>query len=152
MGNLAKIKTPFNQLPVDNVFEDLRKTFLNDLELLAFEPFRYNNQSFPPYNIFEVDKNEYVIEMALAGYSKNDIEVVVEDNRLKISSDKVDEDPKSEINKFYHKGIAKRSFSSQFRIADHAEISECTMKDGILRISVVRNIPEEKLPKVIKIK
>lgn len=155
MGNLAKIKTsshfPLNG--ADALIEDLRKTFFNDLELLAFEPFKYNNQSFPPYNIYEVGENGFAIEMALAGYSKEDIEVVVEDSRLKISHNKAEESAKeSDRTTFYHRGIAKRSFTNQFRIPEHAEVEECTMKDGILRISVVRNIPEEKLPKVIKIK
>lgn len=155
MGNLAKLKASA-QLPfggtADSLINDLRKTFFNDLELLSFEPFRYNNQSFPPYNIYEVGNDGFVIEMALAGYSKEDVEVVIEDNKLRISSNKVEESEKSEDTKFYHRGIAKRSFTSQFRIPEHAEVEECSMNDGILRISVVRNIPEEKLPKVIKIK
>lgn len=154
MGNLAKLKTKaqFPNYTTENLINDLRKTFFNDLELLAFEPFKYNNQSFPPYNIYESGENGFVIEMALAGYSKDDIEVVIEDNKLKISSNKVEESVKSEETEFYHRGIAKRSFTNQFRIPEHAEVEECTMKDGILRISVVRNIPEEKLPKVIEIK
>ena len=154
MGNLAKLRTKSNlSIPsTDNIFDDLRKTFFNDLELLSFEPFKYNNQSFPPHNIYEVDKNEHVIEMALAGYSKDDIEVVLEDNRLKISSNKVEESTESDDTKYYHRGIAKRSFTSQFRIAEHAEVKECKMKNGILRITIKRNIPEEKLPKVITVK
>lgn len=154
MGNLAKFKAS-SQLPVsvaDNLMTDLRKLFFNDLALLDFEPFRYNNQSFPPYNIYDVGDNGFVIEMALAGYSKDDIEVVIEDNKLMVSSNKVEESEVSGVTKFFHRGIAKRSFVSQFRIPEHAEVEECIMRDGILRISVVRNIPEEKLPKVIEIK
>lgn len=137
--------------PTERILADLRKTFFNDLELLRLEPFRYNNNSFPPYDVFEVGEKEYCIQMALAGYHKDDIEILVEDNKLKISSNKVDSSEELEV-KYHHKGIAKRSFSSQFRLPEHAEVTNCVMERGILAITIEINVPEEKLPKVIEIK
>lgn len=135
----------------DTLIGDLRKTFFNDLELLSFEPFRYNNNSFPPYDVFEVGENEFCIQMALAGYHKDDLNIVVEDNKLKISSNKIDSSEGSTV-KYHHKGIARRSFSSQFRLPEHAEVTSCVLDRGILAINIEINLPEEKLPKVIEIK
>lgn len=154
MGNLSTLRRAKTKLPVDsgdNIFDDLRKTFFNDLRLLSFEPFNYHNNSFPPYNIYENGEDEFVIEMALAGYSKNDIEIIVENNILKVSSNKIKDSSEKDVN-YHYRGIAKRSFTNQFQLAEFAEVKDCSMKNGILRVNIVRIVPEEKRPKVIEIK
>ena len=110
---------------------------------------------YPPYNIRKVNDYQYTIEMALAGFSKKDIEVKVEESLLTVSS--VSETTtKSEsgenINENYvHRGIAKRSFSKQFNLSDDIIVKSADLKDGMLIVNLEREIPEEKKPRVIPI-
>lgn len=137
--------------------EDMDMRFLNDLRVLDFEPFNGKNSAFPPYDVYEVpaedseqEFNKYIIDVALAGYSVDDISVVMENSRVKISSEKSSSDAEN-IN-YAHKGIAKRAFDMQFRVPEHAEITDCVFEDGILRVEITRNVPKEKLPKRIEVK
>ena len=110
---------------------------------------------YPPYNIRKVNDYQYTIEMALAGFSKKDIEVKVEESLLTVSS--VSETTtKSEsgenINENYvHRGIAKRSFSKQFNLSDDIIVKNADLKDGMLIVNLERVIPEEKKPRLIPI-
>ena len=110
---------------------------------------------YPPYNIRKINDYQYTIEMALAGFSKKDIEVKVEESLLTVSS--VSETTtKSEsgenINENYvHRGIAKRSFSKQFNLSDDIIVKSADLKDGMLIVNLEREIPEEKKPRVIPI-
>ena len=110
---------------------------------------------YPPYNIRKVNDYQYTIEMALAGFSKKDIEVKVEESLLTVSS--VSETTtKSEsgenINENYvHRGIAKRSFSKQFNLSDDIIVKSADLKDGMLIVTLEREIPEEKKPREIPI-
>ena len=115
-----------------------------------FQPFRSKNPAFPPYNIIKEDDGVYLIELAIAGLSKKDVEVVLDNDRLTVKSVNKEE-TEEEAPPYVHRGIAKRSFSSSFRLPEHSEVVSCNMQNGILTIKVARNIPEEKLPKVIKI-
>ena len=138
----------FNQLrPVsvgfDNVFDHFEQMFEGDM--LSSMP------SFPHYNIVKTDKNKYDIEIALAGYSKKDIEVNLEEGVLSIKSKKEDKE-ETKDGEVIHKGIAKRYFSKSFTIADDVEVKGAELKDGLLKVSMERIIPDHKKPRNIAIK
>ena len=144
----------FNQLrPVtvgfDNVFDHFERMFDED----SF--FRSPTMSnFPPYNIVKTGKNTYDIELALAGFGKDDIEVQYEDNMLHVKSKQKDEksEDKDENGDILHRGISKRWFSKSFTIADDVEVKGAELKDGLLKVSMERIIPEGKAPRTIEIK
>jgi len=110
--------------------------------------------NFPPYNIVKTGKNTYDVELALAGFSKDDIEVQYEDNMLSVKSKQKDEksESKDEDGNILHRGISKRWFSKSFTVADDVEVKGAELKDGLLRISMERIIPEGKAPRTIEIK
>lgn len=103
--------------------------------------------SYPPYNIRKVEDNKYVIELAIAGFSTQDIEITLEDNKLIISG-KAQDDSEN----FLFKGIANRAFTRTFAIDDQMEINDAAMLNGMLRIALERIIPEHKKPKKIEVK
>jgi molecular chaperone IbpA len=141
----------FNQLrPVtvgfDNVFDHFERMFDEDFT-------SFNAPTFPFYNIVKQGKNKFAIELALAGYSKDDIEVNLEDGVLSIKSKKEEKtDEKDEDGEILHKGIAKRYFSKSFTIADDVEVKGAELKDGLLKVALERIIPEHKQPKTIEVK
>jgi molecular chaperone IbpA len=109
---------------------------------------RVNANTFPAYNIIELeDEDHFMIELALAGYKKDDLEVIEKDGELIIKGEKKDLE-----SKYLHKGIAGRKFTRVFSLADHIRVSGSELKDGMLYVILVREIPEEKKPKVISIK
>ena len=109
--------------------------------------------NYPPYNIVKTGKNTYDVELALAGYSKKDIDVSLEDGVLSIKSVKSEEEKEVEDNNgILHQGIAKRYFSKSFTIAEDVEVKGAELKDGLLKVSMERIIPEHKKPRTINIK
>lgn len=139
----------FNQLrPVtvgfDNVFDHFERMIEND--------FKLSIPNFPPYNIVKTGKNTYDIELALAGYNKKDITIDLEEGILSIKSIKVEEKEMEEDGGILHKGIAKRHFSKSFTISDDVEVKGAELKDGLLKVSLERIVPEHKKPKTITIK
>ena len=126
-------------------------TFLN--HGIGFEDFfdRFNhfstiNSGFPHYNIKKVGEDKYSVEMALAGYKKDEIKVKVEDNVLSITGSSEDED-----GDFVHKGIAKRSFRKQLQLQEYVECKGAKLEDGMLKINLEYNPPEEKKAKIIDV-
>tara|TARA_R100000781_G_scaffold10135_3_gene9835 strand:- start:8227 stop:8673 length:447 start_codon:yes stop_codon:yes gene_type:complete len=108
---------------------------------------RDRNKTYPPYNILR-DEYTYKIEMALAGMTDKDIEVVLEDKVLTVSYNKSD---KEKTNQEVHRGIAHRSFRRSFNLADDIEVKEAKLSNGLLTITLERIVPEEKKPKKIKL-
>ena len=109
--------------------------------------------NYPPYNIRKTDKDNYAIEVALAGFSKDDVEVEFEDNLLTVRTKQVNRlDDKNSDGEIIHKGISQRQFARSFTIADDVKVGEAQLKDGLLTISCERVIPEHKKKKLIKIK
>tara|TARA_B110000444_G_scaffold189595_1_gene179068 strand:+ start:405 stop:887 length:483 start_codon:yes stop_codon:yes gene_type:complete len=121
--------------------------------------------NYPPYNIRKTGKDNYAIEVALAGFNKNDVEVEFEDNLLTVKTKQVDISQMSNeevINErksaraieseIIHKGISQRQFARSFTIADDIKVGEAQLKDGLLTISCERIIPEHKKRKIIEIK
>ena len=105
------------------------------------------SNSFPPYNIKKLDAENYEIQIALAGFSKSELNISVEDGNLVVKG----EQEKSE-DEFLHKGIAERNFTRTWALADEVKVSGSKLEDGVLTISLVHEIPEEKKPVDIKIK
>ena len=105
------------------------------------------SNSFPPYNIKRIDDDNYEIQIAIAGFKKSELNVVVEDGNLIVKG----EQEKSE-DEFLHKGIAERNFTRTWGLADEVKVTGSELKDGVLTISLVHEIPEEKKPQSIKIK
>ena len=125
-------------------FDELFDHFNNTLEYTVKQP-----TSYPPYNINKVDDLNYQIEMALAGFSKKDIEIKSADSQLTIKS--VESDDKDEKDTI-HRGISKRQFTRSFTLADDVVVNGAELKDGMLVIDLEKIVPEEKKPKTIKIK
>ena len=107
--------------------------------------------NFPPYNIVKTGENTYDVELALAGFNKKDIEVEYKENLLTVKSKK-QEEAKDEDGNIIHRGISKRMFSKSFTIANDVEVKGAELKDGLLKVSMERIIPEHKKAKLIDIK
>jgi len=141
----------FNQLrPVtvgfDNVFDHFERMF-ND------EFFNVPTVNYPPYNIVKTGVNEYNVEVALAGFSRDDVSVEFAEGILTIKSkDKTVSDKKDADGDMIHKGISKRYFSKSFTVSDDVEIKGAELKDGLLTVSLERIVPESKKARVIEIK
>ena len=103
--------------------------------------------SFPPHNILKVDDSHYVVEMAVAGFSKEEIDIQLDDGVLIVKGDKKDK----EEFEYVYRGIATRSFTKSIRLIDTIEVRGAEFKDGILRIALENVIPENKKPRKIEI-
>jgi len=110
-----------------------------------------NVPSYPPYNIKQVSKNKYVIELAVAGFAKSDIEVTLEGNKLVIKGAAKEDELKEEEN-FLFKGIANRNFSRSFTLADKIEIGQAEMVNGMLRVWLENLVQTQDTIKKITIK
>ena len=128
---------PF-QVGFDNVFDHFNTQLKHT-----------QGSNFPPYNIKKLDNFNWTIEMALAGYSKKDIEVEVAEGVLTVKSIKDVTD--GDDSKLYS-GIANRQFTRKFTLSDDIIVKDGELKDGMLRITLERVIPEEKKPRMITIK
>ena len=109
--------------------------------------------NYPPYNIRKIGKDDYAIEVALAGFNKNDVEVEFEDNLLTVRTKQVNKsDEKSGNGEIIHKGISQRQFARSFTIAEDVRINGAELKDGLLTVACERIVPEYKKKKLIEIK
>jgi molecular chaperone IbpA len=107
-----------------------------------------NSQAYPPYDLLKLDEDTYRLSVAVAGFTKDDINVSVDNGTLIIKGEIV-EVTDAEI---VHKGIATRKFTRSFALGEYMEITGADLKDGMLHVSIDRVVPEEKKPKTIKIK
>ena len=107
-----------------------------------------NTQSYPPYDLLKLDEDTYRISIAVAGFSKGDIDVSVDNGTLIIKGEIVEVTDAEVV----HKGIAGRKFTRSFALGEYMEVTGADMKDGMLHINVDRIVPEDKKPKTIKIK
>ena len=122
---------------VDNIFHAL-----GQFDAQSQQP------KYPPHNIIKSDNN-YILEFALAGWKETEITVELEKNILKVTGKKADSEDSEQT--FQHRGIANRSFFSQFTIGDNIKIVDGNLKDGVLTINMDIIVPEEDKPKTIKI-
>jgi len=131
----------------DNVFDQLEYM----MEDRFFDKGTVGN--FPPYNIVKTAENTYDVELALAGFNKNDIEVEYKENNLTVKSKKQDNVEETDPDgNMIHRGISKRMFSRSFTISNDVEVKGAELKDGLLKVSLERIIPEHKKAKTIEIK
>jgi len=106
-------------------------------------------QSYPPYDLIELNEDHYKLTLAVAGFCKEDIDITVKDGYLIISGDQCLPDKDTT---YLHKGIATRKFTRTFALGEYMEVCCAEMENGLLNVEVKREIPEEKKPKQITIK
>jgi len=121
---------------LDRLFGEAEKTFQNSL-----------SNGFPPYNIVLKDENTYVVTLAVAGFSNENIEIMQERNKLRVMGTA----PEMGDVTYLHKGIAARSFTREFALDNHVHVEDATLENGMLTIMLVREVPEELQPKKIAI-
>ena len=126
----------------DSVFDHFESMFNESPSL---------HTNYPPYDIVKTDEHSYVIELAVAGFSKKDIAVTVENGVLTVESDR-EGNVENSGQEIIHRGISKRYFKKSFSISDDVEIRGAELKDGLLRISMEKIIPESRKRKEISIK
>lgn len=127
-------------LGFERFFDDVEKLLSADVQKVA--------STFPPHNILKLDENRYVVELAVAGFSKDEIDIQVSDGILSIKGEKKE---KIDDSKYIHRGIGTRSFTKKITVADTIEVKGAEFKDGILRIGLENIIPEHKKPRKIEI-
>ena len=123
----------------DTMFDQLERRFANQVQ---------NN--YPPHNIIRTGENTYVIEIAVAGFGKDEVSVSLENNELSIKGEKAEVDETAEIQ-YLHRGLASRNFVRVFPLAEHIEVKGAEIKDGILTVKLERIIPEELKPRIIEV-
>jgi molecular chaperone IbpA len=124
----------------DNMFDELMRVSAQQ-----------SNTNYPPYNIVQVNEDEYVISVAVAGFAHEDLSVTKDKKVLIIEGKRAaDTDETEEVN-YLHKGISERNFRREFQLADHVEISNAHLELGILNVRLKREVPEDAKPKTIAI-
>ena len=108
--------------------------------------------NYPPYNIRKAGKDKYAIEVAVAGFNKDDVEVEYEDNLLTVKTKEVKRSEEKNGDEVIHRGISQRSFARSFTIADDVKVNGAELKDGLLTISCEKIVPEIKKKRLIEIK
>jgi molecular chaperone IbpA len=132
-------------------FDPFSVGFFEDLESLAHLAAK-NLPKYPPYNIKQVSADKFVIEMAVAGFSKTDIDVTLKGNSLVVSGS-LSEDKNNEVKDHYlYKGIADRAFTHEFKIADKVEIKNAELVNGMLKIWLENMLKAQDAIKKITIK
>jgi molecular chaperone IbpA len=117
-----------------------------DRHFKDLEKVMHNSTNYPPYNLVEMGEDTYMIELALAGFKKEDISVEQEKNVLTIKGSSEDDE-----TKYIHKGIGARSFTRTFSLSEYMIVAGVTMENGVLRVLVIRDVPEEAKPKKFEI-
>ena len=121
----------------DRLFNELDRQFANS-----------QSQGYPPYNIVQINDDEYMISLAVAGFGMDNLDIVKEGSVLRIEGK---QPPGSENVNYLHKGIAARNFRREFTLADHMEVQGAGLELGMLNVHLVREVPEELQPKRIEI-
>ena len=146
--NISKDLSIFNSLrPLSVGFDDMFDQFESMLGNGGVV-----QSNYPPYNIRKAGKDKYAIEVAVAGFNKNDVEVEYEDNLLTVRTKQVKKTDEKGGDEVIHRGISQRSFARSFTIADDVKVNGAELKDGLLTISCEKIIPEMKKKRLIEIK
>jgi len=124
----------------DNLFDDLMRVNAQQ-----------GNTNYPPYNIVQINDDEYMISVAVAGFGLDNLSVTKDKNFLIIEGKEHDPDSEKIVPNYLHKGISNRDFRREFKLADHVEISNAHLELGILNVHLTREVPEEAKPKTIAI-
>ena len=143
MTNIARFdSTALNRALIgfDRMFDEMESRFINNV-----------NTNYPPYNVIREDDNHYTIELAVAGFKKDEIKVTIEDGTLSIEANKEMVNEDSETSTYLHRGLASRAFTRSWNLAEHIKVKGAEMKDGILTVKLEREVPEELKPKIIDV-
>ena len=140
LGRISFSPLTHTTLGFERFFDDVEKLLASDVAKVS--------TSFPPHNIIKLDESRYVVELAIAGFSKDEIDITVEDGSLIVKGEKKDKE--TEVT-YLHRGIGTRSFTKTLTVADTIEVKGAEFKDGILRIGLENIIPEHKKPRKIEI-
>jgi molecular chaperone IbpA len=126
-------------LGFDELFNNIENRFANQI-----------NNNYPPYNILKHDENSYELEIAVTGFAKDEVTVEIDQNQLVVKGERKREE--SEETQYLHKGLANRDFTRSWTLAEHMEVGEGSIKNGVLTIALKRVVPEALKPRVLKIK
>ena len=126
-------------LGFDDLFNNFETRFANQL-----------NNNYPPYNIVKHDENSYEIQIAVTGFDKEEVTVEIDQNQLVVKGQKVKVDGDEEVN-YIHRGLASRDFTRTWTLAEHMEVEQGHIKNGVLTIGLKRVIPESLKPRILKI-
>lgn len=124
----------------DNMFDELMRVSAQQ-----------SSTNYPPYNIVQVNEDEYTISLAVAGFGLDNLSVTKDKNFLIIEGKEYQSDSEKIVPNYLHKGISNRDFRREFQLADHVEISNAHLELGILSVHLRREVPEEAKPKTIAI-
>jgi molecular chaperone IbpA len=139
MNNLNKLDALSRALiGFDTMFDQMERRYANSV-----------NNNYPPHNILRITDNEYAIQIAVTGFEKNEISVTIENNVLIVKGESITTDYPTE--QYLHRGLATRDFVKEFPLAEHIEVRGASIKNGMLTVNLIRNIPESAKPKVIDI-
>ena len=116
-------------------------------DLLENSSLGQGSENYPPFDLIKVDENHYRINLAVAGFTRDEIDITAQQNQLIVSGKKGDEDGVDYI----HRGIANRQFERRFGLADFIKVADADLKDGLLSVELVREIPEAMRPRKIRI-
>jgi molecular chaperone IbpA len=108
-------------------------------------------ENYPPFDLIKLGENDYRIELAVAGFKPDEIDITAQQNVLLVTGRKKEEAEEGKGTNYVYRGIATRSFERRFALADHIQVKGADMKDGLLSIELVREIPEAMKPKKINI-
>lgn len=123
----------------DRLFDQVEQRFANSVQT-----------NYPPYNVLKTSDNDYVVEVAVTGFTKEEILVKVEQEQLVISASASKE--ADETTEYLHRGLATRDFERRFTLADHLEVVDASVANGLLKVYLKRIVPETLKPRVISIK
>ena len=124
----------------DNMFDELMRVSAQQ-----------SSTNYPPYNIVQINEDEYEISLAVAGFGLNNLSVTKDKNFLVIEGKEYQDDCEKIVPNYLHKGISNRDFRREFQLADHVEISNASLELGILNVYLKREVPESAKPKTIAI-
>ena len=145
MVNTALTTDPFDRVKTYSIGFDRMFDKLFDESFVT-------TTNYPPYNIVKIDESNYAIQIAIAGFGKDDIEIETKENILSVKTKEKDETEVVDNTTYLHKGISNRSFKRAWQISDDVVVNGATFENGLLNIELERIIPEEKKPRLIKIK
>jgi len=126
-------------LGFDNLFDNFEQRFANQI-----------NNSYPPYNVLKRDEDTYEIEVAVTGFDPDEITVEIDQNQLIVKGQRKEVDLNEPT--YLHRGLASRDFTRSWTLAEHMEVKEGKIKNGVLTIGLKRVVPEALKPRVLKLK
>jgi molecular chaperone IbpA len=111
--------------------------------------FQHSTTNYPPYNIIKTDENTFEIEVAVAGFDREDIVIEIDQDQLRVRGQRKQTE---DVKEYLHRGLAARDFERTFTLAEHIIVGEAELTNGILRVKLTREVPESLKPRLISIK